>query len=151
MKSCIHIPNDPTKLKHQFKIGQIYSQILTFMFSLFFSFLVSRSLCSLSPAEFCPQFSNTDCGNCLNNVQPNYTCGYCADTKGCVPGDELGPFIGGCSSWHYTNDDFCKKDSSLEFSKTTRIIIGVFVGVIVVVTFVFWVFIFPKIFQDKSL
>ncbi len=102
-----------------------------------------------TPIEFCSQYTNTDCGNCINNVKDsNFTCGYCAITNSCDPGTSDGPFQGKCDDWHFTYDDFCKKNSSLSFSKTTKIIIGCFVSVISIVTFIFWVFIFPRIFKE---
>lgn len=104
-----------------------------------------------SPLEFCSQYTNTDCGNCINHAKDsNFTCGYCAITNSCDPGNGDGPFQGKCDDWHFTYDDFCKENSSLSFSKTTKIIIICFVSIITIVTFVFWVFIFPRIFKDTS-
>lgn len=101
--------------------------------------------------EFCSQYTNTDCGNCINHAKDsNFTCGYCAITNSCDPGNGDGPFQGKCDDWHFTYDDFCKENSSLSFSKTTKIIIICFVSIITIVTFVFWVFIFPRIFKDTS-
>lgn len=114
----------------------------------FFSFLI-LSKSDPTPEEFCSQYSNTDCGNCISHAkEANYSCGYCADDKTCVPGDETGPGSSKCESWHFENDDFCKKDSSLSFSTPVKIGIGCFVAVVSVVTFVYWAFIFPRIFKQ---
>ncbi|KAK8852376.1 hypothetical protein M9Y10_017350 [Tritrichomonas musculus] len=103
-----------------------------------------------TPLVFCAQYSNTDCGNCINNVKDtNFSCGYCAVTKTCEPGNNDGPFQGTCDNWHFTYDDFCKRDSSLAFSTKTRIIIACFVAFISVATLVFWLFVFPCIFKGE--
>ena len=101
------------------------------------------------PTEECAQASGTDCTNCMS-VRGNYKCGWCSSTKQCVPGDENGPFIGTCPDWHNESDAVCVKESSIALPNPARI--GVLVGIIIVntITFVFWYFIFPKLYTDPA-
>ena len=102
-----------------------------------------------TPAEFCGKFSNTDCGNCINNMG-NFSCGYCLESKSCVPGDSQGPFVGTCNSWYNTMDSVCKKDSSLALSNIARICICAFAFCVSVSLIVFWVWFSPKVLSVNA-
>jgi hypothetical protein len=49
----------------------------------------------------------------------------------------------------FVDDGRCKKDSSIAFSKPVRIAIGVVSGTTGVATFVFWIWIFPRLVPTK--
>jgi hypothetical protein len=114
---------------------------------------------AMSGADYCAQFSNTDCATCLENPD-NYThCGFCLTDRKCLPGDARGPFISheSCSdvnasqNWLFNRkSDKCKQDSSIAFPLNVRIGVGVAVGVIAIATLVFWVWIFPCLFARKD-
>ena len=109
--------------------------------------LFSQSLST--PAEECPKYSGTDCNNCLVS-KGNYSCGWCAETKSCIPGDILGPFQGTCTNWIVNkSDDYCVKESSIALPLAARISVGVCSGLIAIVTLIFWLLIFPRIFAPK--
>ena len=113
-------------------------------------FLFSCISVSDSPSEVCGMYSNADCDYCLSNIG-NYSCGYCIDDKRCVPGDDHGPFVGTCLQWERNKkSDACQKDSYLGFPTGVKIAIGCVVGVLIVVTLVFWITIFPKVFREKQ-
>ena len=104
---------------------------------------------AISPFDFCPQFSDTDCMNCWQKGQDsNISCGWCSSSNKCMPGDIFGPVIGTCESgWEGNNTETCQKESSSEFSTGAKVGIGLFAGIVAIVTAVFWIFIFPKIFN----
>ena len=113
------------------------------------SFFFIYSAHSLIPSEECPKYSNTDCTNCLDSIG-NLTCGWCSETKSCIPGDIQGPFQGTCVNWYVNaSDATCIKESSIALPLTARIIVGCCSGVIAIGTFIFWLFIFPRIFAAK--
>lgn len=114
-------------------------------------FIFAVPLMASSPATECGKFSNADCDYCLSQIG-NYTCGYCLDTKGCIPGDDSGPFSGSCSDWiRDLTDDRCAEDSYLGFSLVVRIVIGIMAALISVATLIFWIILFPRIFVHDTL
>lgn len=102
-----------------------------------------------SATDVCGSASHTDCMNCFK-VKGDFQCGWCAATQECLPGDAFGPFVGKCPTWHNTTDDYCKKESSIALPNSARL--GILIGMIIIaiVTAVFWIVIFPKIYTVQG-
>jgi hypothetical protein len=103
---------------------------------------IRDTLTDMQSDDYCSSYSNTDCKYCLANSNNN-SCGYCIETKVCESGDADGPFAGNCTHWALTNTPECQADSRLGYSTGVRIGVGVFVGIVTVVTAVFWIWVFP--------
>jgi len=117
------------------------------MMGCFFPLLIVGIL-SNAPAVICPQFSGTDCINCFSNTK-NISCGWCSETKECIPGDIIGPLVGKCEKWISIPNDVCKKESSIALPNGVRYGIAIFSSLTICVTAVYWIFIFPKCFAGS--
>ena len=113
-------------------------------------FLIIKVINSKTPSDTCPLFSGTDCMNCFSNTV-NLSCGWCSSTKECIPGDLLGPLIGKCNDWIFETNQICKKESSIALPDNIRIFLGIFSFIIIIITLIFWIYIFPRCFTSSNI
>ncbi|KAH0787226.1 Plexin repeat family protein [Histomonas meleagridis] len=117
---------------------------------MWFFALFSFASSIITVEEYCMALNGTDCMNCISQAEDaNFSCGWCNDNQACLPGDFAGPYGSNCVLWIPNGTTQCKDLSSLSFPTTTKIIVGVCVGIIAVAALVFWVWIFPRLFQPN--
>jgi len=82
-------------------------------------------------ATFCYSMTGTWCQKCVS-ANVSMQCGWCASTKECIMGDELGPLFGSCKDWSYTEDDKCLGLISPGKIVAVRVVIAIVITVLIV-------------------
>lgn len=76
-------------------------------------------------------------------------CGWCVDTKSCLPMNSEKPANGTCTEWKSKFDMECHLDSVSPLPDGARIGIVVFSSIVAIATAVFWICIFPMCSTSK--